>query len=108
MKRRGRRPKWRRGASSGYKRGMSNPFILDLHDIVGQQGGPEHVHTTGETPHNLGGEMFGIAPGTSVDIDLILTNPGKATIAQGTGSGPASAECGSLPRRFTTDLSIKL
>src|SRR5699024_499108 len=108
MKRRGRRPKWRRGASSGYKRGMSNPFILDVQDILGQQGGPEHVHTTGETPHNLGGEMFGIAPGTSVDIDLILTNLGEAIMAQGTVSGPASVECGRCLRRFTTDLSIKV
>ncbi|HJD90604.1 MAG TPA: DUF177 domain-containing protein [Corynebacterium urealyticum] len=87
---------------------MSNPFILDVQDILGQQGGPEHVHTTGETPHNLGGEMFGIAPGTSVDIDLILTNLGEAIMAQGTVSGPASVECGRCLRRFTTDLSIKV
>lgn len=87
---------------------MSNPFILDVQDLLGQQGGPEHVHTTGETPHNLGGEMFGITPGTSVDIDLVLTNLGEAIMAQGTVSGQASVECGRCLRHFTTDLSIKV
>lgn len=87
---------------------MSNPFILDVQDLLGQQGGPEHVHTTGETPHNLGGEMFGITPGTSVDIDLVLTNLGEAIMAQGSVSGQASVECGRCLRHFTTDLSIKV
>lgn len=87
---------------------MSNPFILDVQDILGQQGGPEHIHTTGETPHNLGGEMFGITVGTSVDIDVILTNLGEAIMAQGTVSGPATVECGRCLRHFTTDLSIKV
>ena len=87
---------------------MSNPFILDVQDVLGQQGAPEHVHTTGETPVNLGGEMFGIAPGTSVDIDLILTNLGEAVMAQGTVTGPATVQCGRCLRNFNTELTIKV
>ncbi len=87
---------------------MSNPFILDVHDILRQQGAPEHIQTSGESPLHLGGEMFGIAKGSTVTVDVLLTNLGEAIMVDGTITGTADGECARCLRDFHNPLEVKV
>lgn len=70
----------------------SSPFILDVSEVL-RDGMPEQFRKVGDSPVRLGAEMIGIAAGTEVVVEGIITNIGSGVMVDATLTGTATGQC---------------
>ncbi|MDO5029317.1 MAG: YceD family protein [Corynebacterium sp.] len=85
----------------------SSPFILDVSTCL-QDDMPEQFRKVGDAPVRVGAEMIGIAAGTEVVVDGIITNIGTGVMVDATVTAQATGECARCLAPLHPELSFHI
>lgn len=72
---------------------QSGPLVVDTHELGRQPGNERTYHLDVAAPARLGYDVFGVAEGADLDIELRLESVLDGVLATGTASALATGEC---------------
>ncbi|WP_417287669.1 YceD family protein [Corynebacterium variabile] len=86
----------------------TNPFQLEVREVLRSTGMPQHLTTTGPAPVRLGGEMLGVAEGSPIEVDADVSNLGESLLVDATVHGQATGQCSRCLAELDEPLSVRI
>ncbi|SER40035.1 YceD family protein [Corynebacterium cystitidis] len=71
----------------------TNPFVLNVADVLRSDGMPQVITTTGSSPSRIGPEMIAIPEGGEVTVEATVTNLGSGVLVDATATASLEGEC---------------
>ncbi|EFQ83534.1 putative ACR, COG1399 [Aeromicrobium marinum DSM 15272] len=72
---------------------QSGPLVVDTYELGRRPGNERTYHLSVEAPVRLGYDVYGVAEGSELDIELRLEAVMDGVLATGTASARATGEC---------------